>query len=134
MLASHSGKKCPPVGSPDSFLDFLSCYLYHTKNCWTLRARKRISSVQNYPLVGPGLPAKKLSLSFYLFIYSYKFIYLFLFLAALGLCCCARVSLVAASGGYSLLRCEGFSLWWLLLLRSTGSRHAGFSSCSTQAQ
>ena len=42
--------------------------------------------------------------------------------------------LVVASGGYSSLRCVGFSLWWLLLLRSTGSRHAGFSSCGTQAQ
>ena len=33
--------------------------------------------------------------------------------------------LVAASGGYSLLQCVGFSLQWLLLLRSTGSRRAG---------
>ena len=31
------------------------------------------------------------------------------------------LSLVAASGGYSSLRCAGFSLWWLLLLRSMGS-------------
>ena len=34
-----------------------------------------------------------------LFFFKNKFIYLFnLFLAALGLCCCAQVSLVAASG------------------------------------
>ena len=26
------------------------------------------------------------------------------------------LSLVAVSGGYSSLRCVGFSLWWLLLL------------------
>ena len=38
------------------------------------------------------------------------------------------------SGGYSLLWCVGFSWWWLLLLQSTGSRHAGFSSCGAQAQ
>ena len=38
------------------------------------------------------------------------------FIAAHGL------SLVAASRGYSSLRCAGFSLRWLLLLRSTGSR------------
>ena len=31
------------------------------------------------------------------------------------------VSLAVASGGYSSLRCTGFSLWWLLLLQSTGS-------------
>ena len=49
------------------------------------------------------------------------------FVAARGL------SLAAESGGSSLLRCAGFSLWWLLLLQSTGSRHTCFSSCSTQA-
>ena len=38
------------------------------------------------------------------------------FVAACGL------SLVAVSGGYSLLRCVGFSLRWLLLLQSMGSR------------
>ena len=32
-------------------------------------------------------------------------------------------------GGYSLLQCTGFSLRWLLLLQSTGSRHLGFISC-----
>ena len=46
----------------------------------------------------------------------------------------AGFSLVAASGGYSSLQCMGFSLWWLLLLRSTGSRRAGFSSFNTEAQ
>ena len=44
-----------------------------------------------------------------------------------------RLSLVVASGGYSSLRCAGFSLWWLLLLWSTGSRHTGFSSCGSRA-
>ena len=32
------------------------------------------------------------------------------------------LSLVAGSGGYSWLWCVGFSLWWLLLRRNTGSR------------
>ena len=45
-----------------------------------------------------------------------------------------RLSLVVASRGYSSLQCTGFSLQWLLLLQSTGSRRMGFSSCSTQAQ
>ena len=35
------------------------------------------------------------------------------------------LSLVAASGGHSSLRCAGLSLSRPLLLRSTGSRHAG---------
>ena len=41
--------------------------------------------------------------------------------------------LVAASGGCSSLRYMGFSLQWLLLLRSLGSRRAGVSSCGAQA-
>ena len=45
-----------------------------------------------------------------------------------------RLSLVAVSGSYSLLWCVDFSLQWLLLLQSTGSRHAGFSSCGPRAQ
>ena len=45
-----------------------------------------------------------------------------------------RLSLVVVSGGYSLLRCMGFSLRWLLLLQSMGSRCAGFSSCGWWAQ
>ena len=44
------------------------------------------------------------------------------------------LSLVVVSGGYSSLWCAGFSLRWLVLLRSMGSRHAGFGSCGTQAQ
>ena len=58
------------------------------------------------------------------------FIYFWLhwvFVAVRGL------SLVAESGGSSSLRCAGFSLRWLLLLRSMGSRHAGFSSCGSRA-
>ena len=52
-----------------------------------------------------------------------KFIYLFIF----G---CTGSSLLRARAfsscrDYSLLRCAGISLWWLLLLRSTGSRRAG---------
>ena len=71
-----------------------------------------------------------LNINYYYFL---KFIYLiYLFLAVLGLCCCVGFSVVAASGGYSSLRCAGFSLRWLLLLLSTGSRRAGFSSCGSR--
>ena len=56
---------------------------------------------------------------FLFFLQIYLFIYFWLrwVVVAVG-----RLSLVAASGGYSLLPCAGFSLRWLLLLRSTGSR------------
>ena len=67
-----------------------------------------------------------------LFVYLFiSFIYFWLhwvFIAARGF------SLVAASGGSSSLLCTGFSLRWLLLLRSMSSRRASFSSCGTQAQ
>ena len=61
---------------------------------------------------------------------KYLFIYFWLcwvFIAACGL------SLVVASRGYSSLWCVGFSLRWLLLLRSPGSRHAGVCSCGSRA-
>ena len=54
---------------------------------------------------------------FYKFIlFLFYFCLLWVFVAARGL------SLVAASRGYSWLQCAGFSLWWLLLWRSTDSR------------
>ena len=50
------------------------------------------------------------------------------------------LSLVAVSGGYSSLQCAGFSLWWLFLLQSRGSRRTGsvvvahgLSSCGSRA-
>ena len=58
------------------------------------------------------------SSSLFSFFLSFFFFYFWLhwvFDAARGL------SLVAASGGYSSLRCTGFSLRWLLLLWSMGS-------------
>ena len=68
----------------------------------------------------------------YILIFMVSLFFLFwlcwVFVAARGL------SLVGASAGYSSLRCTGFSLWWLLLLWSTGSRHICFSSCGMQAQ
>ena len=62
------------------------------------------------------------------FFFFFFFCLFWVFIAACGL------SLVAVSRGYSSLLCMGVSLWWLLLLRSTGSRCAGFGSCGTRAQ
>ena len=67
-------------------------------------------------------------LLFYFILFFNKFIYFiyfyfwlrWVFVAVCGL------SLVVASGDYSSLWCTGFSLRWLPLLRSTGSRCAGF--------
>ena len=77
---------------------------------------------------------------YFLFIYFSTFLYLFLFINLfifwlhLVFISVQGLSLFAASRAYSSLWCAGFSLWWFLLLQSTGSRHAGFSSCGTWAQ
>ena len=58
--------------------------------------------------------------------YFLKFIYLFIYFQLCWVFVSVRgLSLVAASGGHSSLRCAGLSLSWPLLLRSTGSRRAG---------
>ena len=57
---------------------------------------------------------------------SFYNFYLFNVLPVLGLCCCVGFSSAAARGVYSSLQCEGFSLWWLLLLERLGSRLCEF--------
>ena len=66
------------------------------------------------------------------FIFLFFDLFYFFWLCWVFVAVCG-LSLVAASGRYSSLRCTGFSLWWLLLLRNMGSRHAGVSSCGTRA-
>ena len=44
----------------------------------------------------------------WLFLFFFKNVYLFM--AVLGLCCCAGFSLVAVSGGYSLVIVIGFTV------------------------
>ena len=59
--------------------------------------------------------------------------HIYLFLVALGLCCSVRAFSSCCVRGNSSLWYMGFSLLWLLLLRSTDSRLMGFSSYSTRA-
>ena len=67
-------------------------------------------------------------------LFFFNKLYLFIYFGLSWVFVAARaLSLVAASRGYSSLWCVGFSLWWLLLLQSTGSRCVGFSSCGSQA-
>ena len=54
-------------------------------------------------------------------------------MAALGLRCCTQAFFSCVERGYFSLRCEGFSLRWLLLLQNTGSRCTGLSSRGTWA-
>ena len=75
---------------------------------------------------------KSISFLFFLFFKINLFILFIYFLLRWVLVAACRLFLVAASRGYSSFQCAGFSLWWLLLLRSMGSRRAGFSSCGTR--
>ena len=59
----------------------------------------------------------------------YVCMYLFILLASLGLCCCARA--FSSCGEWDLLF---NAVRGLLLLWSTGSRHADFSSCGMRAK
>ena len=59
---------------------------------------------------------------------------LLFFLAALGLHFCTGLYLIVERRGCSLVEGPSFALWWLLLLRSPGTRHAGFSSCDARTQ
>ena len=77
-----------------------------------------------HPRMKENGPSCFKELFIYLFIYFWR---RWVFVAA------HRLSLVAGSGGYSSLQRVGFSLRWLLLLQSTGSRRAGFSSCGSWA-
>ena len=89
-----------------------------------------------YPVVGllGHMAVLFLVQKFFFFKFFLKSIYLFIYLwMHWAFIAAHRLSLVAASGGYSLLWCVGFSLWWLLLLRSTGSRHMDFSCCGSRA-
>ena len=69
-----------------------------------------------------------------LFFFINLFTYLFYFWLCWVLVATHGLSLVAASGGYSSLWCTCFSLQWLPLLQSTGSRRTGFSSCGSDSR
>ena len=55
-----------------------------------------------------------------------KILLIYLLMTVLGLCCCSRLSLVAVSGGYSLVAaCEHLIVGCLLMLGSMGSSTHG---------
>ena len=66
----------------------------------------------------------------FFFFFKDTFIY---FLAVVGLCCCTQAFSNDRKQGLLFIVVWGFSLQWLLLLQSTGSRQAGFGGCSEWA-
>ena len=91
---------------------------------------KGIFNLGSYSLYPSTLQFFPFSFFFFLTNLFILFIYFWLHWVFVAVC---RLSLVVVAGSYSSLRCVGFSLRWLLLLQSTGSRRAGFSS-GTRAQ
>ena len=75
----------------------------------------------------------KIMVNFYIYVhlplYLYLLICLFFSCAGSSLLHTGFLSL-QGTGATLSLRCEDFSLWWFLLLPSTGSRGTGFGSCS----
>ena len=63
--------------------------------------------------------------SFHVFQISFFKMCICLYLAVLGLHCCGWAFSGCGLRGDPLLWCEDFSLWWLLLLQTTGSRACG---------
>ena len=72
-------------------------------------------------------------LTYFIDLFIFKNLFILFIFGCVGSVAACGLSLVAASGGYSSLQCVGFSLQWLLLLLSMGSRCAGFSSCGSRA-
>ena len=95
-----------------------------------------VSLVENHDPLGfllINITSFGLFFIFFCFVYLFTYLLIYFWLCWVFLAAC-RLSLVAASGGYSSLLCAGFSLQCLLLLQSMGSRCVGFSSCGMWAQ
>ena len=66
-------------------------------------------------------------------VYSLVCLFIYLFMAALGLRCCTQAFSSCSEQGLLLVVVRGL-LTEVTLLRSMGSRRAGFSSCGMWAQ
>ena len=86
-------------------------------------------------LIGAFSPfTSKVIIDRYVLITIFKNKFIRLFLLVMGPHCCTQGFSSGGMQGLLFIACAGFSLWWLLLLRSMGSRHVGFSSRGMQAQ
>ena len=70
----------------------------------------------------------------FVFVFLKNLLFIYLFLAALGLCCCACAFSSCGELGLLFVMVRGLLIAGLLLLRSSGSRHTGFSSCGIRTQ
>ena len=100
------------------------CYIYGLQNIFS-------QSIVYLFILSPAevLNFESSICQFFFFFFIIIYFWLHWVFAARG-----GLSLVAASGGHSSLRCTGFSLPWPPLLQSTGSKRVGLTSCGTWAQ
>ena len=121
LIYYHVPLQFSPFLSSAGFIKKFSVFLFLPATFWeAIDSILLVTTVKIFKYIRPYF-LKKL----FLFVYFWR---CQVFVAACGL------SLVVADRGYSSLQCAGFSLRWLLLLPSTGSRHTGLSSCGTWAQ
>ena len=115
----------------------------------TSQFMKRREPKPSQPLYKCFMPLSKLCFKTNIFV-LYKVIYVdcgnsekhkkknrfffFFFVAALGLRCCVRAFSSCGEWGPLFVVVRGLLITVLLLLQSTGSRRAGFSSCGSWAQ
>ena len=90
-------------------------YQRYQAGCLKCRIWGFISDLTEWESMGKGSKIVFFLILFLFFFINFSFRLHWVFIAGHDL------SLVAASGGYSLLQCMGFSLQWLLLLWNTGS-------------
>ena len=123
----------PSVTSPNNFCKVCIPCVWYLKFLFHYLCSQPVTWEQ-FVCLQQGKTNAPVSLNLLFLKKKVKFIYLFIYF---GLCwvfiSAHGLSLVAASRGYSSLRCTSFSLQWLLLW-STGYRRTGFSSCGTWAQ
>ena len=119
-----------------SGVQFYECLQMHKSHVTVTPIKIENTSITYTPF--PQFPcATSFSCTFFLKKFIYLFIYFWLHWVFIAV---HRLPLVTASRGYTLLQCVGFSLRWLLLPRSKGSRCVGsvvvarrLSSCGAQA-
>ena len=130
-LSVHGSSRLPCI-SVCLQLNFKSPHLYiEVSYKGTSKGKPGLSNLSNF---FESVSMNELKIPEFLFLFLQLIIYLFYFWLRWVFVAARGLSLVVVSGGYSSLRYVGFSLWWLLLLRSTGSRRVGFSSCGRWAQ
>ena len=146
LPSCHAGGRSSPFSAPTSVLLTSPSHSFVSRPELSVRGQCVTSAFTSDWRVAGKLVKELISLpwkrnrhphadrsSVFLFFLNFCFILFFYFWLSWVFVAVRRLSLVAASGGYSSLRCAGLSLRWLPLLWSTGSRCAGLSNCVSRA-